>query len=124
MKLLYYLFFNMFGSVLFSDCSRNTVFGDIVNVLNGENLSLIIQFWFFTQEYTEPEKEQIASGNYNFDHPDAFDFGLLIETLQRLKEGKSVEVPIYNFKTHSRDKAKVGLIWKMLIGSGDYTNLL
>ena len=41
---------------------------------------------------------------YNFDHPDAFDFQLLVETLQKLKEGKFVEVPIYNFVTHARDK--------------------
>lgn len=46
----------------------------------------------------------MASKNkYNFDHPDAFDFELLSETLQRLKEGKKVEVPIYNFVTHARE---------------------
>lgn len=28
---------------------------------------------------------------------------LLVQTLQRLKEGKKVEVPIYNFVTHSRE---------------------
>lgn len=64
------------------------------------------------QEYTETEKEQIRKGQYNFDHPDAFDFDLLNETLKRLKEGKSVEVPIYNFKTHSRDKQQVSFSYK------------
>lgn len=44
---------------------------------------------------------------YNFDHPDAFDFELLITTLQRLKEGRMVEVPIYNFVTHSRESRTV-----------------
>jgi len=38
-----------------------------------------------------------AHNEYNFDHPDAFDFELLRITLQRLKEGRMVEVPIYNF---------------------------
>ncbi len=33
---------------------------------------------------------------------DAFDHDLLLDTLQKLKEGKNVEVPIYDFKTHSR----------------------
>lgn len=46
---------------------------------------------------------------YNFDHPDAFDFDLLIETLRKLKEGKSVDVPIYNFVTHSREKRMVSI---------------
>ena len=32
----------------------------------------------------------------------AFDFDLLLETLTNLKAGKNVNVPIYDFKTHSR----------------------
>ena len=37
-------------------------------------------------------------GQFNFDHPDAFDTQLLVETLTKLKAGKRVEIPIYNFK--------------------------
>jgi len=48
-----------------------------------------------------------ARNEYNFDHPDAFDFDLLIETLARLKDGKKVEVPIYNFVTHNRESRTV-----------------
>ncbi len=39
---------------------------------------------------TEEEHEQAKAGNYNFDHPDAFDFDLLLETLKNLKIGKQV----------------------------------
>ena len=46
--------------------------------------------------------EKCARGEYNFDHPDAFDFTLLLETLNKLKNGKCVEIPIYDFKTHKR----------------------
>jgi len=49
-----------------------------------------------------------ARNEYNFDHPDAFDFELLQSTLQRLKEGRMVEVPIYNFVTHRRETRTVG----------------
>lgn len=52
---------------------------------------------------SEEEKELCRRCEYNFDHPDAFDFDLLISTLQRLKEGKKVDVPIYNFVTHKRE---------------------
>lgn len=38
----------------------------------------------------------------NFDHPDALDNELLIEHLDRLRAGKSVDVPIYDFATHLR----------------------
>ena len=35
-------------------------------------------------------------------HTDAIDFDLLIDTLRKLKEGRSVEVPVYDFNTHAR----------------------
>lgn len=55
------------------------------------------------------EKQHIASmhNEYNFDHPDAFDMDLLVGVLQRLREGKKVEVPIYNYVTHSRENRTV-----------------
>ena len=40
---------------------------------------------------------------------DAFDFDLLVDTLHKLKEGKHVNVPIYDFATHSRAKYSVSL---------------
>src|ERR1044072_9620792 len=38
----------------------------------------------------------------NFDHPDALDNDLLVEHLQALKAGRAAELPIYDFKTHTR----------------------
>lgn len=58
----------------------------------------------FYKVLNEEERKLAASGLYNFDHPHSFDWPLLIETLMKLKEGKRVEVPIYNFATHSREK--------------------
>lgn len=55
----------------------------------------------------EEESQRAHHAEYDFDHPDAFDFDLLIETIRKLKEGKSVDVPIYNFVTHSREKRTV-----------------
>jgi uridine kinase len=40
--------------------------------------------------------------NANFDHPDALESGLLARHLSDLKSGRAVEVPVYNFTTHSR----------------------
>lgn len=58
----------------------------------------------FLQVLNEEEHAAAHNNEYNFDHPDAFDFQFFIETLQKLKEGKCVEVPSYNFVTHARDK--------------------
>ncbi|MDO8953394.1 MAG: uridine kinase [Gammaproteobacteria bacterium] len=38
----------------------------------------------------------------NYDHPDAFDHKLLAEHLTELKEGGSIDVPIYDYTTHNR----------------------
>lgn len=38
----------------------------------------------------------------NFDHPDSLDNDLLISHLKGLQAGRSVEIPVYDFKTHSR----------------------
>lgn len=38
----------------------------------------------------------------NFDHPLAFDWSLLQSHLKCLREGKSIDAPVYDFKTNSR----------------------
>ena len=38
----------------------------------------------------------------NFDHPDALDNELLIHHVRKLKNGEAIDLPIYDFKTHSR----------------------
>jgi uridine kinase len=38
----------------------------------------------------------------NFDHPDSLETELLVEHLKRLHAGQAVEIPIYDFTTHSR----------------------
>src|SRR4030095_8747924 len=38
----------------------------------------------------------------NFDHPDAFDTELLINHLEALRAGESIEQPIYDYATHAR----------------------
>ena len=50
------------------------------------------------------QRDRAHHNDYNFDHPDAFDLELMEDTLRRLRSGKSVEVPVYDFSTHSRDK--------------------
>jgi len=40
----------------------------------------------------------------NFDHPDAIDFTLMRDHMEKLLGGGMVDVPIYNFSTHTREK--------------------
>jgi uridine kinase len=43
----------------------------------------------------------------NFDHPDSLEFSLLIEHLEKLKEGESIEMPIYSYLTCLRSKETI-----------------
>lgn len=43
------------------------------------------------------EREQI-----NYDHPSSLESELLAEHLRRLRDGRPVEIPIYDFATHTR----------------------
>ena len=49
-----------------------------------------------------PEHLLNENGKLNFDHPEAFDWELLRDHIAKLKDGKRVDVPIYDFKTSSR----------------------
>lgn len=53
---------------------------------------------------TDEQKAKISE--YNFDHPDAFDWELTEAVLRDLRAGKPVEIPHYDFVTHSRSTTK------------------
>lgn len=61
------------------------------------------------QVLNKEEQELAAKNEYNFDHPDAFDFELLVTVLRKLKKGKSIKVPVYDFTTHNRRKEWVSV---------------
>ena len=66
--------------------------------------------------YKECTPEQMANiGQVNFDHPDMFDWELLKETLQKLKDGKDVVIPEYNYVTCKREKEGIKKKWSPLI---------
>jgi uridine kinase len=46
---------------------------------------------------SEEQREQ-----HNFDSPDAWEHERILRDVQRLKQGKPVEMPVYDFHTHSR----------------------
>lgn len=54
-------------------------------------------------------------GSVNFDHPESIDFSLLAECLLQLKNGKDTDIPIYDFKTHTRKIEKLKIPAKPII---------
>jgi uridine kinase len=52
--------------------------------------------------YYKPLGHDVDASNYNFDTPAAIDFDLLADHLLELRTGAAVEIPHYDFATHSR----------------------
>ncbi|XP_029286274.1 uridine-cytidine kinase 2-A isoform X3 [Cottoperca gobio] len=61
----------------------------------------------FYRVLTPEQKAKALKGQFNFDHPDAFDNDLIIATLWDIKEGKTVQIPVYDFVSHSRKEETV-----------------
>ena len=91
-----------------SASGKTTVANKIISELGVPWVTLLSMDSFY-KVLNEKQHEQAALNEYNFDHPDAFDFDLLLKTLKRLKEMKKVEVPIYNFVTHRRESKTVSM---------------
>ncbi len=47
--------------------------------------------------------QQAIREKTNFDHPDAIDFDLFAIHLSELAQGRTIDAPIYDFHTHTRD---------------------
>ena len=46
----------------------------------------------------------------NYDHPNAFETDLMIKHLKALKQGESIECPVYDFTVHNRSKDTITII--------------
>jgi len=54
--------------------------------------------YYKDRSYLSPEER----AKINFDHPDALETKFLVQQLKELQEGYPVEVPVYDFTTHTR----------------------
>ncbi|KAJ3071555.1 Uridine-cytidine kinase-like 1, partial [Podochytrium sp. JEL0797] len=84
-----------------SASGKTSVANKIIQCL-GVPWVVLVQMDSFYKSLTAAQIEQAYANNYNFDHPNAFDFDILFETLNNLKSGVKVDVPVYDFGTHSR----------------------
>ncbi|KAK2846019.1 hypothetical protein Q7C36_010873 [Tachysurus vachellii] len=94
-----------------SASGKTTVANKIIEALDVPWVVLLSMDSFY-KVLSKEEQELAARNEYNFDHPDAFDFELLVLVLRKLKKGKSIKVPVYDFTTHSRRKE-----WKTVYGA-------
>ena len=80
-------------------CGKTTVVNTILKELPEGQVGVISQDSYYkdTSHLSFEERVKI-----NFDHPRSIDFELLEQHLKELREGKSINQPVYSFVKHNR----------------------
>ncbi len=81
---------------------KTTLARKIIESVGRERVILVEQDSYYRNLADMPLDERHQA---NFDHLDAFDNGMLVNHIKRLKQGQSIEMPIYDYKNHVRSDA-------------------
>ncbi len=95
-----------------SGSGKTTVVKKIMKSLPKDSVSIISQDSYY-KDNGHKSAEQRAE--INFDHPSSIEFNLLIKHLELLKEGHSIEMPIYSYLTCARAKETITITPKKVI---------
>ena len=98
-------------------CSgKNEVCNAIVQKVNEDeklaqpNKIILISQDSFYRDLTPDEHEKAANGLFNFDHPGAIDFDLMLSSLVDIKDGISTKIPVYDLKKNARVQDQIKVI--------------
>ena len=84
-----------------SGSGKTTLANEISSNYDQKKVAIIEQDSYYINIPTINLKQK---KKFNFDHPSAIDITLFEKDLKSLLEGKTINVPLYDFKTHSRLK--------------------
>jgi uridine kinase len=82
-----------------SGSGKTTLANLILERIGKERIAYLPHDAYYKDLSALPRNQRAA---INFDHPDSLDTDLLIEHIKDLKANKPIDLPIYDFKTHSR----------------------
>lgn len=78
---------------------KTTVAHSILKQVGWSRIAFIQHDSYYHDASNLPPEER---ARLNFDHPDALETSLLVEHLNTLRAGQPVEIPIYDFRSHTR----------------------
>ncbi len=83
---------------------KTTVVKKVIDRFPNEEVIVIPQDAYYKDNSKIPLEER---QKINFDHPDSLEFSLLIAHLQKLRNGQSIEMPVYSYLTCLRSKETI-----------------
>jgi len=82
-----------------SGAGKSTVARVILQRIGAENIAYVPHDSYYRDLSDLPRQQRAL---INFDHPDSLDSDLFIDHIHRLQTGEAINVPLYDFSTHSR----------------------
>lgn len=82
-----------------SASGKSLLASTLVKELGSNKVSVISEDSYYKDQKSKSFEEREKT---NYDHPDAFEHELFAEHLKKLRSGFSVDVPVYNYATHTR----------------------
>lgn len=87
-----------------SGSGKSTVARNVARQIGAETVAFIdMDAYYLNFAHLPLEERQ----RMNWDHPDAFDWPLLLDHLGRLAAGEAIEKPVYDFVSHTRSSERV-----------------
>lgn len=83
---------------------KTTVVNKIIGSLPAGEVAVLPQDSYYKDSSHVPVEER---SKINFDEPAAIEWSLLVDQLQQLKQGKTIEMPTYSYLTCTRQEATV-----------------
>lgn len=91
---------------------KTTVVNKILDIIPSNHVAILSQDSYYTDNSNISMEERKF---INFDHPDAIEFDLLLKHITELKNGNSIEKPIYSYITCTRSTETITVVSKDVI---------
>jgi uridine kinase len=87
-----------------SGSGKTTVTQQVLAAIGQDMVAVVIQDYYYCNQNHLSDEERRAT---NYDHPKAFDWPLLIEQVEALRNGRAIEMPLYDFSNDTRSERTI-----------------
>ncbi|MDF0606586.1 uridine kinase [Neisseriaceae bacterium TC5R-5] len=82
-----------------SGSGKSTVTRQVLQSIGADQAAIIVQDYYYCDQSQLSFEQRLKT---NYDHPEAFDWPLLIEHIELLRQGQDILMPMYDFTRHTR----------------------
>ena len=87
-----------------SGSGKSTVTRKVLEAIGEDMAAVIVQDYYYRDQSHLSFEQRLGT---NYDHPQAFDWPLLIEHIADLRSGLGIDMPVYDFARHNRAEETV-----------------